>query len=74
MKQFIKTLDGTGIKARIDGGSHYGLWMGDKRVGTLPYTPSDWRWRQNAIRDIRLTTGIDLRRNHRRRIELAAGH
>lgn len=73
VKQFIQVLKGAGIKARIDGGTHYGLWIGDQRVGTLPYTPSDWRWRQNTIRDIRLTTGIDLRQNHQKRIKSVSG-
>jgi hypothetical protein len=61
VKKFIRRVKDAGIEVGLDGAGHYSLWLEGKRVGSIPYSPSDWRWRRNAIRDIRASTGIDLR-------------
>jgi hypothetical protein len=47
--------------------AHYAVWLDGQRVGTIPYSPSDSRWRQNAIAEIRRGTGVDLRTTRRAR-------
>jgi hypothetical protein len=61
-----------GVDIRLpDGGRHYAVYKDGRRVGSLPYSPSDVRWRQNAIAEIRRATGVDLRTQQRRTRKLA---
>lgn len=58
--QSISAIDGVEVR---DGGKHLLVYRDDKRVTVLPKTPSDVRWRDNAVADLKrlgITPGVKL--------------
>lgn len=57
---FARILSRSGL--RVERGAHYKVFNNDGRLVTvLAMSPSDHRWRKNAIRDLR-RAGIELGR------------
>lgn len=67
VRQFVKRARAEGVDIRFyDGAGHWAVYHRNHRIGTIPASPSDFRWRRNAIADIYRATGIDLKPEHRR--------
>ena len=67
VRQFVKKARAEGVDIRhFDGAGHWAVFHEGRRIGTIPNSPSDFRWRRNAISDIYRATGIDLKPEHRK--------
>jgi hypothetical protein len=54
VKQLLKTIEHIqGVEVRATNKSHIGVYKDGKIVTTIPTTPSDHRWRDNAVRNLR---------------------
>lgn len=62
VRKMVKALKREGLTVKPSRNQHLNVYQGDKRVATMPVSPSDHRWARNLMSDIRRTTGIDLRR------------
>jgi len=73
VRKFVKQARKAGVDIRQpDGAGHWSVWHKGHRVGSIPVSPSDFRWRKNAVADIRRYTEIDLRPEHLRRTSRAS--
>lgn len=64
VKELLKELaEHPGVREITENKGHHKVWPVDisKSVVTIPGTPSDHRWLQNAKRDLR-SSGIELRK------------
>lgn len=67
VRKFVYQAIRHGVDVRHrDGNGHYPVYHDGIRVGTIPYSPSDSRWKRQAIVMIRRTTGVDLRTTTRK--------
>ncbi|MCH9837315.1 hypothetical protein K0U83_16755 [bacterium] len=62
VRKMVKALKREGLTVKPSRSQHLNIYQGDRRVATMPVSPSDYRWSKNLMADIRRTTGIDLRR------------
>jgi len=54
VKQLVRSIDHIeGLEVRTSGAGHLAVYRNDKYVLTLPATPSDPRWRANALASLR---------------------
>lgn len=59
VKQFIQRVKAVGVEVKPQANGHWRMLYQGSFVGTLPATPGDGRWRENAITAMRLL-GVDL--------------
>jgi hypothetical protein len=68
VRKFVKKARDAGVDIRPpDGAGHWAVWHKGRRVSSIPCSPSDFRWKLNAIADIWRYTGVDLKPEHHRR-------
>jgi hypothetical protein len=67
-KQLIRTIEHQpGVEVRQNGAGHYSVYKDDKFVTSISVSPSDHRWRDHAIADLRragITPSVKPQRAH----------
>lgn len=61
VRKMMKVIERKGLTVKPSRNQHLNVYQGDRRVATMPVSPSDHRWSKNLMSDIRRETGIDLR-------------
>lgn len=52
LTDFLKLLQESGFEVSETRTNHYNVKFNGKRIATIPGSPSDRRWRKNALSDI----------------------